>query len=103
MTFRVKLSLHGCLATEGLLARLNLWRSPHHQQTCDTRLPPAPELAQVATEFWDLWASYPNLRIKVKGVQRQLPLPLHRQQCQIAADRLQTLFNNWLGGKAFGK
>lgn len=101
MTFRVKLSLHGCLATEGLLARLDLWRSPHHQQTCDTRLPPAPELAQVATEFWDLWASYPNLRIKVKGVQRQLPLPLHRQQCQIAADRLQTLFNNWLGGESF--
>lgn len=101
MTFRVKLSLHGRLATEGLLARLDLWRSPHHQQTCDTRLLPAPELVQVATEFWDLWASYPNLRIKVKSVQRQLPLSLHRQQCQLAADRLQTLFNNWLEGESF--
>ncbi|RFP54086.1 MAG: hypothetical protein BJG00_016445 [Limnothrix sp. CACIAM 69d] len=103
MTFRVKLSLHGCLATEGLWACLDMWRSPDHHQIRDTRLPPAPELVEAAEGFWKLWENYPSLRIKQTRVQRGLTLPLHRQQCQIEADRLETLFNNWLGGKAFGK
>lgn len=101
MTFRVKLSLHGCLATEGLWACLDMWRSPDHHQIRDTRLPPAPELVEAAEGFWKLWENYPSLRIKQTRVQRGLTLPLHRQQCQIEADRLQTLFNNWLEGESF--